>query len=296
MLAASVAPPATAKQHAHATSGSGASAAKQVTTPAAAKAGDGVRTTKADRSPPASSSASVQAKMHKRSPEKSRLRHDRPTSLAVAVAVSISAGDEPVDDDRTKMPVPSTPARAPASSSSSSSSSSPSSSDRAPSSSSSRSRRRGPSKPNFRRLLNLAHKTEAEVAAELGLEPNALSNVLSNRVAAIERWAPVFAKAALTCRQGICKLLGADKSFDDRQESVGETIFFCLQKRGQDVVEQCRDCLVQGWSGWERYRLSEQQVCDFFAGKSPEAEQVADFLIKLGQATDLTGLFSLFVR
>ena len=92
------------------------------------------------------------------------------------------------------------------------------------------------------------------------------------------------------------KLLGIDPNFEERQQSVGETIHHCLKRRGEGVVEQCRASLKQGWQGWERYRLTDEQLADFFQGKSQEAEQVADFLVKLGIATDPCSLFAIFVR
>jgi hypothetical protein len=53
---------------------------------------------------------------------------------------------------------------------------------------------------------------------------------------------------------------------------------------------------LEGWRGWEQYRLTEDQLTSFFQGKSKEAEQVADCLVKLGLATDPTQLYSLFVQ
>eukprot|EP00045_Choanoeca_perplexa_P003982 m.34739 g.34739 ORF g.34739 m.34739 type:complete len:224 (+) comp12336_c0_seq1:136-807(+) len=156
--------------------------------------------------------------------------------------------------------------------------------------------RQGPSKPNFKRLLELANKTQEEVAQALGIDQAALANLLSNKVDAVERWAPVFAKAALMSRKGMLKLLGASADVDPRPASVGETIYWNLKRRSEQTLEQCRQALMEGWRGWERYRLTEEQLSDFFQGKSKEAEEVGRFLVKLGMATNLSSLFALFAR
>lgn len=113
---------------------------------------------------------------------------------------------------------------------------------------------------------------------------------------AIERWAPVFAKCTLLCRRGILKLLGVDEAFPDLKPSVGQTIYTCLEKRGEQTIQQCVECLRVGWRGWERYRLTEEQLLEFFTGRNKEAEQVAKFLVKFGLATDISSLFTLFAR
>ena len=112
---------------------------------------------------------------------------------------------------------------------------------------------------------------------------------------AVERWAPVFAKCVLMSRRGLLKLLNYD-TCEESAPSVGQTIYQCLLRRGEETLSQCRDALLQGWRGWEKYRLSPAEVEAFFSGKCKEAEQVADFLLKLGQATDVTNLFSIFTR
>eukprot|EP00730_Choanoeca_flexa_P013013 TRINITY_DN4878_c0_g1_i1.p1 TRINITY_DN4878_c0_g1~~TRINITY_DN4878_c0_g1_i1.p1 ORF type:complete len:230 (+),score=37.55 TRINITY_DN4878_c0_g1_i1:133-822(+) len=157
--------------------------------------------------------------------------------------------------------------------------------------------RKGPSKPNFKRLLEIANKTQDEVAAALGIDKQALSNLLSNKVDAVERWAPVFAKVAVMSRKGMLKLLGITNDADlPATQSVGEVVYECLRQRGEQTLQHCRQALIEGWRGWERYRLTEEQLAEFFSGKSKEAEQVAVFLVKLGQATDPSSLFALFVR
>eukprot|EP00051_Salpingoeca_urceolata_P005327 m.72232 g.72232 ORF g.72232 m.72232 type:complete len:349 (+) comp14238_c1_seq1:457-1503(+) len=85
----------------------------------------------------------------------------------------------------------------------------------------------------------------------------------------------------------------ADTAPDER--TVGRTVYESLRQRGDSCVALCREALTKGWVGWERWRLTEAQVDAFFAGVCDEAEQVADFLLKLGQATDPTNLYSLFV-
>ena len=77
---------------------------------------------------------------------------------------------------------------------------------------------------------------------------------------------------------------------------VGRRVFEFLSARGDNIVQQFRQCVVHGWRGWEQYRLSEEQVNEFFAGNCKEAEAVADFLLQLGLATDIRTLFSIFTR
>lgn len=77
---------------------------------------------------------------------------------------------------------------------------------------------------------------------------------------------------------------------------VGRRIFEFLSARGDNIVNQCKQCLMQGWHGWEHYKLTEDQVNEFFAGNCKEAEAVADFLLQLGLATDIRTLFSIFTR
>lgn len=105
----------------------------------------------------------------------------------------------------------------------------------------------------------------------------------------------MFAKCVLMSRRGLLKVLRYD-ACDERAASVGETAYQCLLRRGEETLAQCREALLQGWLGWEKYRLSPAEVEAFFTGKCKEAEQVADFLVKLGQATDVTNLFSIFSR
>lgn len=111
----------------------------------------------------------------------------------------------------------------------------------------------------------------------------------------MERWAPVFAKCVLMSRRGLLKLLRFEKS-EIEAESVGETVYQSLLRRGEATLKQCQDALAEGWAGWETYRLSPAEIEAFFAGRCKEAEQVADFLLKLGQATDITNLFAIFTR
>ena len=113
---------------------------------------------------------------------------------------------------------------------------------------------------------------------------------------AIERWAPVFAKAAIMSQKGMLKLLGISPDVEPRAPSVGETIYCSLKRRSERTLEQCRQALTEGWRGWECYRLTEDQLADFFQGKSKEAEEVGRFLVKLGKATNPSILFALFAR
>lgn len=92
------------------------------------------------------------------------------------------------------------------------------------------------------------------------------------------------------------KLLGVSDDLEPRAASVGETIYCCLKRRGELTLQQCHQALVEGWRGWECYRLTEEQLADFFQGKSKEAEEVGRFLVKLGMATNPSSLFALFAR
>lgn len=163
----------------------------------------------------------------------------------------------------------------------------------------------GPSRPNFTKVMDCAGKSTSQVADALGLDELAMHNVVHNRVPAIERWAPVFAKCALTARRGIAALLRKESpaaTFKPASPSpeavatptVGETLFAALRVRGEKATQQLRDALVHGWAGWEQWHLSSKQVDDLFAGKCEEAEEVADFLLSFGRATDEGNLFFLF--
>eukprot|EP00049_Salpingoeca_infusionum_P010314 m.175359 g.175359 ORF g.175359 m.175359 type:complete len:322 (+) comp14610_c0_seq3:488-1453(+) len=309
----------------------------------------------------------------------------------------------------------------------------------------------GPTTPNFEKLLRLSGKSTDEVAQALGLDNTSMHNVLNNRVKALERWVPVYAKCVFLSRNGLLKLLGynapspqsdasvmlatprdacdvddscqavrptsphlftmmlardplvsaplppieedpaaedqaeqealkeqrkreqhllqraqqqaailflcsanadetdsadmvpspsaeqaaahtsvckpeaqssscasgvddgcdeerdegadEDKGADDslslqvpRRPSVGRRAFELLKRQGDHIVAHFKTSVITGWRGWERYRLTEDQVNDFFAGRSKEAEAVADFLLELGLATDVFRLFSILTK
>lgn len=111
---------------------------------------------------------------------------------------------------------------------------------------------------------------------------------------AIERWAPVFAKCSLLSRRGLKQLLDRQHpSSKNELPSVGETLRESLE--AMNATERFCSSIQSGWAGWTQWKLSASEVKQLFTGKLEEAEQVADFLLKLAHATDPTNLYSLFL-
>eukprot|EP00040_Diaphanoeca_grandis_P039123 m.258196 g.258196 ORF g.258196 m.258196 type:complete len:289 (-) comp36261_c0_seq1:32-898(-) len=149
-------------------------------------------------------------------------------------------------------------------------------------------------KPRFLRLLSAVGKDINTLASELGMQKSKLETIMANEDDVVERWAPVLAKCTRIAKVGLLRIL--NKDYSKTNDSVGSTVREFLVAAGKRATENCVEALTTGWNGWIAYKLDRAQIEMFFAGECEEAERVADFLLKLANATDPTNIFSLFVR
>ena len=165
----------------------------------------------------------------------------------------------------------------------------------------------GPTLPAVEKLLTVSKKSGEVVREALCLSTDEWMQITSGKDERLNLWGPTLAQVAMLSQRPLVRILRKEdpsermgwgrKGTDGEWHitiltSVGVTSKLALQEAGS--LEEAKQRLLQGWVQWKGRSLTEGQLEAFFRGESDEAEEMAELLLKLANATTSRLLFAMF--